>query len=227
LKITKQEIVDAINIFIKEYGRYPSKKEFITRDDLPSQQTVLRYIGKQDQYTEHGILPVEKIKIINYCKLCNKEISKYNNFCNQSCAAIFNNTARIKHPKNIDCLVCNKKISNNNEKFCSLKCDATYKHKNVITNWLENNATIGPRPLKRYLINLYGHRCSNCENSTWNGQPIPIELEYKDGNSQNNRPENLCLLCPNCHAQTPTYKSKNKGSGRHYRRQRYKEGKSF
>lgn len=63
--------------------------------------------------------------------------------------------------------------------------------------------------------------CNNC------GNQIPLEVEHKDGNSENNSLINLCLLCPNCHAQTPTYKSKNKGNGRHSRRQRYKDGKSY
>jgi 5-methylcytosine-specific restriction endonuclease McrA len=54
-----------------------------------------------------------------------------------------------------------------------------------------------------------------------------LQLEHKDGNSENNKPENLCLLCPNCHSQTPTYGAKNKGNGRHYRRIRYAQGKSY
>jgi predicted HNH restriction endonuclease len=52
-------------------------------------------------------------------------------------------------------------------------------------------------------------------------------MEHIDGNSSNNKVTNLCLLCPNCHSQTPTYKNKNKGNGRHYRRIRYKDGKSY
>lgn len=42
----------------------------------------------------------------------------------------------------------------------------------------------------------------------WLGQPIPLELEHRDGNSSNNELENLELLCPNCHAQT--YRSRNR-----------------
>ncbi|TFG24210.1 MAG: hypothetical protein EU529_04875 [Promethearchaeota archaeon] len=38
----------------------------------------------------------------------------------------------------------------------------------------------------------------------------PLDIHHIDGNRQNNRPENLELLCPNCHALTPNYKgSKN------------------
>jgi hypothetical protein len=53
------------------------------------------------------------------------------------------------------------------------------------------------------------------------------ELEHKDGNSENNDPENLEWICPNCHSQTDTYKGKNFGNGRHKRKLRYQEGKSY
>jgi len=56
---------------------------------------------------------------------------------------------------------------------------------------------------------------------------IPIELEHIDGNSENNLLTNLKLLCPNCHSLTPTYKALNVGNGRHKRRERYKDGKSY
>jgi 5-methylcytosine-specific restriction endonuclease McrA len=54
-----------------------------------------------------------------------------------------------------------------------------------------------------------------------------MELEHIDGNSENNSLDNLSIICPNCHSQTPTYKGANKGKGRHYRRVRYSQGKSF
>ncbi|HVY53532.1 MAG TPA: HNH endonuclease, partial [Gammaproteobacteria bacterium] len=69
--------------------------------------------------------------------------------------------------------------------------------------------------------------CTECKITEWNGKSITLELEHKDGDSGNNKPENLCLNCPNCHSQTSTYKSKNRGNGRHSRRKRYKEGKSY
>ena len=50
---------------------------------------------------------------------------------------------------------------------------------------------------------------------------IPLEVEHIDGNSQNNKEENLTLLCPSCHSLTKTYKGANKGKGRKHRRSRY------
>lgn len=53
-------------------------------------------------------------------------------------------------------------------------------------------------------------KCERCGLSEWNGLPIPCELHHKDGNSHNHRLENLEILCLNCHAQTETFRSKNK-----------------
>lgn len=47
-----------------------------------------------------------------------------------------------------------------------------------------------------------------CGISEWNGESISLELNHKDGNNGNHKLENLELLCPNCHSQTPTYRSK-------------------
>jgi hypothetical protein len=54
-----------------------------------------------------------------------------------------------------------------------------------------------------------------------------LVLDHIDGNPDNNRRDNLRLACPNCDSQLPTYKSRNRGSGRAFRRQRYADGRSF
>lgn len=52
------------------------------------------------------------------------------------------------------------------------------------------------------------HQCAACSNTTWCSHPIPLELDHIDGNPYNHKVSNLRLLCPNCHAQTPTYRNK-------------------
>lgn len=67
---------------------------------------------------------------------------------------------------------------------------------------------------KMALIQERGWQCENCLHSKWNDQPITLELDHVDGNRVNNIRENLKLLCPNCHAQTPTWRGRNINSGK-------------
>ena len=55
------------------------------------------------------------------------------------------------------------------------------------------------------------HKCECCGITEWNGKPAPLELDHMDGNHHNNALDNLQILCPNCHSQTPNYRGKNKG----------------
>jgi hypothetical protein len=45
----------------------------------------------------------------------------------------------------------------------------------------------------------------------WNGGPLSLILDHVNGNSCDNRPKNLRLLCPNCDSQLPTKGGRNKG----------------
>ncbi|MGH2655836.1 MAG: HNH endonuclease signature motif containing protein [Actinomycetota bacterium] len=56
-------------------------------------------------------------------------------------------------------------------------------------------------------------RCELCEREDWNGRPIPLELDHVNGRRDDNRLENLRIVCPNCHAQTGTYRGRNIGVG--------------
>jgi hypothetical protein len=66
--------------------------------------------------------------------------------------------------------------------------------------------------LRKRLISegLKEHKCECCKLSEWLEEPIPLELDHIDGDHYNNTLENLKILCPNCHAKTPTYRGKNK-----------------
>jgi 5-methylcytosine-specific restriction endonuclease McrA len=59
-------------------------------------------------------------------------------------------------------------------------------------------------------LKIKEHKCEICGITRWNNLPTPIELDHINGNRFDNRLENLRVLCPNCHAQTPTYRGKNK-----------------
>lgn len=78
--------------------------------------------------------------------------------------------------------------------------------------YLSNKRPITSHKLRLRLIDegYFSYQCTKCKRTTWNNLPIPLELEHIDGNPKNNSLNNLSILCPNCHAQTPTYRGKNK-----------------
>jgi hypothetical protein len=86
------------------------------------------------------------------------------------------------------------------------------KKKEPITNILIKNRPFSSYHLKRRLFNE-GYKkkiCECCGLSMWNGKPIPLELNHINGDNVDNRIENLEIICPNCHAQTPHYRGKSK-----------------
>jgi hypothetical protein len=76
-----------------------------------------------------------------------------------------------------------------------------------------NGVAIRSHELRRKLIaeGIFDPECATCGSTTWQGCHVPLELEHKNGNRNDNRLENLALLCPNCHALTPTYRGRNIG----------------
>ena len=80
----------------------------------------------------------------------------------------------------------------------------------LLTN--ERKISYSSHGLKKRLITegLKEHKCECCGITEWNKKPAPIELDHINGNHHDNRLENLRILCPNCHAQTDTYRGKNK-----------------
>lgn len=78
---------------------------------------------------------------------------------------------------------------------------------------LIKNSERSRRDVKKYLkkFNLLEWKCSDCGNDgIWNNKKLNLQLEHKNGVCNDNRIENLCFLCPNCHSQTDTYCGRNK-----------------
>ena len=139
-------------------------------------------------------------------------------------------TYRRSAMKEAKCTLCANqfkyKPASSTGKYCSNACQQEHQHQEKIDGWLHRGESASSKTIKRYLMSETPI-CSCCGISNWNNLPLVLELEHKDGNAENNQPSNVCLICPNCHSQTPTYKNKNRGNGRHIRRERYKQGKSY
>lgn len=86
------------------------------------------------------------------------------------------------------------------------------------TKCLIENCETARNVIKKYLIrfNLIPYKCEKCSNSgLWENELLSLHLEHKNGVSNDNRIENICFLCPNCHSQTDTYSGKNKDKKPH------------
>jgi hypothetical protein len=126
------------------------------------------------------------------------------------------------------CLVCDNKPERTSYKYCSNKCQQTFAYNEYIKEWklgiVSGNRGIVTRNIsghiKRYLKEKYGEKCSICG---WNEihlitGKVPLEVDHKNGDAEDNREENLQLICPNCHSLSFTFRNLNKGKGRAWRK---------
>lgn len=129
------------------------------------------------------------------------------------------------------CENCGRLLHKSQYKYCSLQCQHDKQWK-ITKEKIEQAgrfpcSTCSNKPARRYFIERYGTQCMICKSTTWRSKDIPLVLDHIDGNPMNWSIENLQLVCPNCDAQLPTYKGKNRGHGRHSRMIRYHSGKSY
>lgn len=70
------------------------------------------------------------------------------------------------------------------------------------------------RPVRDEYLSTRDYLCDGdgCGISEWMGKPIRLHMDHVDGDRSNNVPENLRLLCPNCHDQTETWGNQGKGA---------------
>ncbi len=124
---------------------------------------------------------------------------------------IFNyNIMKYGHHIKKYCKRCNTLLSNRTKRDYCNTCNTIILTEECINKGLP----MTPKRLRNYLIIIRGHKCEECELTTWFGKPIPLDNHHIDGDWKNNKLTNLKLECKNCHALTDTYGSKNNGNGR-------------
>lgn len=114
---------------------------------------------------------------------------------------------RIKHD-NIDATSLYKKIKLNHVKRIR---KVISNNKKPISYYLLEDSNCNRTNLKRRLTEegLLEHKCYICNVKEWNNKPLSLQLDHINGISNDNRLENLRLLCPNCHSQTDNFAGKN------------------
>jgi len=117
-----------------------------------------------------------------------------------------------------NCINCGKeceKTYQKKNKYCSPECSTKYRVALHKSNFFNGKLKRIERPTARkYLAEVRGYNCEVCGVSEWQGKPITLQVDHINGDSSNDNPSNLRLICPNCHSQTEFLGAANKGRGR-------------
>lgn len=185
--------------------------------------------------------PVEKICAREECSTAFKTTQTHQNkiYCSRSCSAVVNNSKSPKRQKTVrreevcSFSLCGKPlVKRSSLKYCSVQCQVNSRQQEKLDHWLETgegsiNSSVTSY-IRSYLYRDQDYKCSVCKMpNLWQEVELKLVLDHIDGNAENNNRENLRLVCPNCDSQLPTFKAKNAGNGRHWRRERYAAGKSY
>jgi len=147
-------------------------------------------------------------KICGQCHVALPYAKRHNQYCNHTCAAQHSNPIRTTTRSGRSaCDSCAGPVLKG-RKYCAVCWGNVSDRRKILV--LDETKT--DRIRRRILTKTRGHRCEVCHLADWQGLPIALDLDHIDGNADNNSEGNLRLICPNCHAQTPTYKGRNKGT---------------
>ncbi len=166
------------------------------------------------------------------CRRCGKKLDyskRRNSFCNHSCAALVSNTERTINQRKLrpQCRNCYHECSTPIAIYCSGSCHKQYEWNQTKTKALNSGLFESVGNAKRYLLEMHGTKCAVCLLSVWLRNPMSVTIDHINGHFDDHRVCNVRLICPNCDAQSPTYKGRNRGNGRFVRRNRYRDGKSY
>ena len=152
--------------------------------------------------------------MIRKCKNCEEEFEarksevkrKRGKFCGLSCSAIYGNKHREKPEPNVTCAYCNNNfykinsrlnISKSGLHFCSRKCKDTAQRLGGIKEIQPSHYGTGKTHYREKVRRELGiNKCSKCG---YDEHSEILEVHHKDRNKNNNKLDNLEVLCPNCH----------------------------
>lgn len=139
-------------------------------------------------------------------KLYNKK------YCSKKCA--IEHHALERKQKQKYCLYCSQ-LLHTGSKYCNNTCKSNYINNKLTEQWLvgeisghTNGHSYDLRTfVKKYMFEQAGHKCEECgcdKVNPYTGNSV-LQIDHIDGDASNSRRDNLKVLCPTCHAMTPTF----------------------
>lgn len=158
------------------------------------------------------------------CPVCGKQdVMRGAINCSRVCSDILRNVRHDASP----CRRCGsterKNGKNKTGVYCSWFCynEDRYQKNGSFATWMtgwQSGEISGTKPdgrpdwrVRQALVLLRGQRCEECG---WNKvnplrKRVPLHLDHITGNRSKNRPDEVRLLCPNCHSLTNNYQHLN------------------
>ena len=208
----------------KEFEKPTQLAHHVSWEHGTARESLLQQkVKRQSEYEKNP-------KLCTHCSAPILYEERHNKFCNQACAAIYNNEHRVDDAKRIgECPFCRKTFKKkpwSTKKFCCPEHAHHYQGLQLKIAWLETGIAgswtggkDGGAPKCNYIMETLreeqNNTCAICHRPTeWEGKLLVLILDHVDGSSTNNSRGNLRLICPNCNSQTPTFSGRNKGRGR-------------
>lgn len=141
------------------------------------------------------------------CDLCGNEFLAPKHlklkYCSPACGY-----ASQKDRLNIVCDTCGNefeikpsrlKNSKSGKYFCTRECkDKAQRLEGLPELHLPHYGT-GKSHYRQRALNTKANVCAICGIDHWNGIKITLDVHHIDGNRDNNKLDNLLVVCPNCH----------------------------
>lgn len=83
-----------------------------------------------------------------------------------------------------------------------------FEYRKQLSDYFIKGKKIKGYRLKNRLFseNILKNQCNKCGIlDIWEEEPITLQIDHINGDNEDNRIENLRILCPNCHSQTINY----------------------
>lgn len=164
-------------------------------------------------------MPLHPINCLNCNVIFNvntKEQKRgYGKFCSRACSGEYKTKTTLPKEPNVSCEICGKRFysavsksknSRSGLRFCSRRCkdNGQSLEYGLRSIWPDHYGS-GTDNYREIAFKHHPHKCHDCG---YNTVIEILEVHHVNHNREDNKKENLRILCPNCHRLTHHLKRK-------------------